>query len=139
MEREEENHFFSRRVENASKILPLTAQSASIPPSPNITEDVVEIYRFSGEVADYTGDPTSKEAKALLGGKGAGLTMMAQQGLNVPPGFTIQTTLCKTWMALGSEADKTEFMNQLMIEVNDHMSWLEKFFGYAAPVFVRFG
>ena len=47
------------------------------PLAPNIKEDVVEIYRFSGTVADYKGDPKSKDARMLLGGKGAGLTMMA--------------------------------------------------------------
>src|SRR5271165_3445372 len=53
-----------------------------------------QIFRFSGKVFDYKGDAKSKEAKSLLGGKGAGLVMMAQQGLNVPPGFTITTDVC---------------------------------------------
>ena len=53
-----------------------------------------QIYRFSGKVFDYKGDASSKAAKALLGGKGAGLVMMAQSGLNVPPGFTITTEVC---------------------------------------------
>ena len=54
----------------------------------------LKLYRFSGKQSDYKKDPTSKEAKALLGGKGAGLVLMAQQGLPVPPGFTIPTTAC---------------------------------------------
>jgi pyruvate,orthophosphate dikinase len=99
----------------------------------------VEVYRFSGTIADYKGDPKSKEAKALLGGKGAGLTMMAQQGLNVPPGFTIPTTVCNEWRKLTDEAQKTAFMDSLMGEVVDHMIWLEGLFGYRPLVSVRSG
>ena len=70
-----------------------------------------QIFRFSGQHCDYQGDASSKEAKALLGGKGAGLVMMAQQGLNVPPGFTIPTTHCKAFMAL-SPALREEFIDK---------------------------
>jgi len=44
-----------------------------------------EIYRFSGGVFDYKQDAATKEAKAILGGKGAGLVVMAQAGMPVPP------------------------------------------------------
>ena len=77
-------------------------------------------------------------AKALLGGKGAGLVMMAQQGLNVPPGFTIPTTHCKAFMAL-SPALREEFIDKLMPEVLGHMGWLEGQFGYMPLVSVRSG
>ena len=99
----------------------------------------MEIFRFSGAVSDYKGDPKSKAAKALLGGKGAGLVMMAQQGLNVPPGFTITTDVCKKWMSLKLEDGKNDFIETLMEEVNDHMTWLEVLFGYRPLVSVRSG
>ncbi len=38
------------------------------------------------------GDPKNKK---LLGGKGAGLALMTQAGLPVPPGFTITTEACR--------------------------------------------
>jgi len=107
--------------------------------SPNIKEDGVEAYRFSGSVADYKGDPTSKAAKSLLGGKGAGLTMMAQQGLNVPPGFTIPTTVCNAWRKLETEPQRVTFMDGLMKDVMEHMKWLEGLFGYRPLVSVRSG
>jgi len=100
---------------------------------------VQQIFRFSGEVADYKGDPKSKEAKALLGGKGAGLTMMAQQGLNVPPGFTITTDVCNEWRKLTTEPQRVSFMDKLMNDVNEHMEWLDDQFGYRPLVSVRSG
>ena len=97
-----------------------------------------QIFRFSGQHCDYQGDASSKEAKALLGGKGAGLVMMAQQGLNVPPGFTIPTTHCKAFMAL-SPALREEFIDKLMPDVLGHMIWLESQFGFIPLVSVRSG
>ena len=50
------------------------------------------IFRFSKEACDWTEDQA--KAKKILGGKGAGLVMMAQAGMPVPPGFTITTEVC---------------------------------------------
>ena len=47
--------------------------------------------------------------------------MMAQQGLNVPPGFTITTDACKAYMALSAAAQRT-FIDQLMTEVES--TWI---------------
>ncbi len=38
-----------------------------------------------------------EEARALLGGKGAGLFEMSRLGLPVPPGFTITTDVCRAY------------------------------------------
>ena len=65
------------------------------------------IFRFSAKLCDYKGDPATKTAKALLGGKGAGLVMMAKHGLNVPPGFTITTAVCNAYRALTDESRRT--------------------------------
>ena len=99
----------------------------------------IDIYRFSGKGCDYKADAASKPAKALLGGKGAGLVMMAQQGLNVPPGFTITTDVCNAYRKLTTETAKQEFMLSLMKEVKEHMAWLESQFGYTPLVSVRSG
>ena len=40
--------------------------------------------------------------KALLGGKGAGLSEMVRLGLPVPPGFVITTEVCRRWMDGGA-------------------------------------
>jgi pyruvate,orthophosphate dikinase len=49
------------------------------------------VYSFEDD-----GLPSDVSAKALLGGKGAGLNAMTQMGLPVPPGFTLTTQAC-TW------------------------------------------
>ncbi|AEI11754.1 pyruvate, phosphate dikinase [Cellulomonas gilvus] len=52
-----------------------------------------------GYVWDFSeGD---KDAKDLLGGKGAGLAEMTRLGLPVPPGFTITTQACREYMRDG--------------------------------------
>ena len=45
----------------------------------------------------------NKDQKALLGGKGANLAEMTNLGLPVPPGFTITTEACRSYLAAGSE------------------------------------
>jgi pyruvate,orthophosphate dikinase len=45
----------------------------------------------------------SKDAKDLLGGKGANLAEMTKLGLPVPPGFTITTEACRSYLAAGAE------------------------------------
>jgi pyruvate,orthophosphate dikinase len=44
----------------------------------------------------------NKDLKDLLGGKGANLAEMTRLGLPVPPGFTITTDACRTYLAHGS-------------------------------------
>ncbi|MCB2177591.1 MAG: pyruvate, phosphate dikinase [Actinomycetales bacterium] len=43
----------------------------------------------------------NKDLKDLLGGKGANLAEMTNLGLPVPPGFTITTDACRTYMSSG--------------------------------------
>ena len=45
----------------------------------------------------------SKDAKDLLGGKGANLAEMTNLGLPVPPGFTITTEACRSYLVAGKE------------------------------------
>ncbi len=49
--------------------------------------------------------------KDLLGGKGAGLARMVQAGYPVPPGFTIDTTACRKYLA--GTLDWESFLLQL--------------------------
>ncbi|HEX5333665.1 MAG TPA: PEP/pyruvate-binding domain-containing protein, partial [Cellulomonas sp.] len=44
----------------------------------------------------------NKDQKDLLGGKGANLAEMTRLGLPVPPGFTITTEACRSYMAAGT-------------------------------------
>lgn len=51
-------------------------------------------------------DPMSTDLTRLLGGKGAGLTIMAGElGLPVPPGFTITTDACRSFQEHGWTAE----------------------------------
>ncbi|GMR03754.1 MAG: pyruvate, phosphate dikinase [Gammaproteobacteria bacterium] len=60
--------------------------------------------------------------KKLLGGKGANLCEMTQIGLNVPPGFVINTEAC---LAYQDSPNKT-LLEGLMDDVRDHIAALER-------------
>ncbi|MET8687993.1 pyruvate, phosphate dikinase [Streptomyces sp. NPDC004732] len=72
-------------------------------------------------VYDFT--EGNKELKDLLGGKGANLAEMTNLGLPVPPGFTITTEACKTYLDSGDEPV------ELRDEVSAHLDALEKTMG----------
>jgi len=73
------------------------------------------VYYFGSDGAE-----AGKEAKALLGGKGANLAEMARLGIPVPPGFTITTEACREYQ-LGQELP-TEVWHQ----VHDSLHRLER-------------
>ncbi|MDO5746300.1 MAG: pyruvate, phosphate dikinase [Actinomycetaceae bacterium] len=50
----------------------------------------------------YTFNEGNKDMKDLLGGKGANLAEMTNLGLPVPPGFTISTEACNTYLQEGA-------------------------------------
>ncbi|MFJ3903556.1 pyruvate, phosphate dikinase [Streptomyces sp. NPDC090025] len=72
-------------------------------------------------VYDFT--EGNKDLKDLLGGKGANLAEMTNLGLPVPPGFTITTEACKTYLDSGSEPAA------LRDEVSAHLDALERRMG----------
>ncbi len=71
----------------------------------------------------YNFEEGNKEMKYLLGGKGANLAEMTNLGLPVPPGFTITTDACRTYMATG------HVPSGLDDEVARHLERLEKKMG----------
>ncbi|KES05585.1 pyruvate phosphate dikinase [Streptomyces toyocaensis] len=72
-------------------------------------------------VYDFT--EGNKDLKDLLGGKGANLAEMTNLGLPVPPGFTITTEACKTYLDSGEEPA------ELRDEVSAHLDALEATMG----------
>ncbi|MBC7895994.1 MAG: pyruvate, phosphate dikinase, partial [Cytophagaceae bacterium] len=72
------------------------------------------VYFFGNGTADGT-----REMKALLGGKGANLAGMTNIGVPVPPGFTIATPTCLTFLAGRTRPDGLE------TEVEEHLAKLE--------------
>ncbi|MER5404039.1 pyruvate, phosphate dikinase [Streptomyces sp. NPDC002769] len=72
-------------------------------------------------VYDFT--EGNKDLKDLLGGKGANLAEMTNLGLPVPPGFTITTEACKTYLDSGEEPAA------LRDEVSAHLKALEASMG----------
>ncbi|WP_371659833.1 pyruvate, phosphate dikinase [Streptomyces sp. NBC_00280] len=72
-------------------------------------------------VYDFT--EGNKDLKDLLGGKGANLAEMTNLGLPVPPGFTITTEACKTYLDSGDEPAA------LRDEVSAHLAALETAMG----------
>jgi pyruvate,orthophosphate dikinase len=67
--------------------------------------------------------------KDMLGGKGAGLAEMTTLGIPVPPGFTIATTVCHTYL------ESKQFSPRLRAQVDHNLQRLEaatgKHFGSA--------
>ena len=61
----------------------------------------------------------NRDMKDLLGGKGANLAEMTTLGLPVPPGFTITTEACLTYLKEGG------FPDGLTAEVEEHLRALE--------------
>ncbi len=61
----------------------------------------------------------NREMKDLLGGKGANLAEMTNLGLPVPPGFTITTEACLTYLK------ENDFPAGLLEEAFEHLSTLE--------------
>ncbi|NJQ08812.1 pyruvate, phosphate dikinase, partial [Streptomyces lonarensis] len=56
----------------------------------------------------------------LLGGKGANLAEMTRLGLPVPPGFTVTTEACRSYLLTGREPET------LREEIADHLAALER-------------
>ncbi|HEX6495569.1 MAG TPA: pyruvate, phosphate dikinase [Acidobacteriaceae bacterium] len=88
------------------------------------------VYRFSAEITDGEGS-----MKALLGGKGAGLAVMAQLGIPVPPGFTIPTSACRHYLK------HKQLAEELRSAIDAAISWLatqqkKQFSGVERPLLV---
>ncbi|GAA2272019.1 pyruvate, phosphate dikinase [Streptomyces atrovirens] len=62
----------------------------------------------------------SRDMADLLGGKGANLAEMTRLGLPVPPGFTVTTEACRTFLTTGGEPAG------LAREISDHLTVLER-------------
>lgn len=65
----------------------------------------------------------NKDLKDLLGGKGANLAEMTNLGLPVPPGFTITTEACQSYLRSGTHVDG------LSGEIDAHLAALEQAIG----------
>ena len=71
---------------------------------PNPTDHKVgskRVFLFSEGFEFFGGN--RNQMRELLGGKGAGLAEMTAAGVNVPPGITIITSLCKDYFANGKK------------------------------------
>jgi pyruvate, orthophosphate dikinase len=65
----------------------------------------------------------NKDMKDLLGGKGANLAEMTNMGLPVPPGFTITTEACLTFLRQGGPP------TEMLQEAGEHLAALQKAMG----------
>jgi pyruvate, orthophosphate dikinase len=65
----------------------------------------------------------NKDMKDLLGGKGANLAEMTNMGLPVPPGFTITTEACLTFLAQGGAP------SEMLQEAGEHLRGLQDAMG----------
>ena len=72
-------------------------------------------------VYDFT--EGNKDMKDLLGGKGANLAEMTRMGLPVPPGFTITTEACLTFLREGGAPA------EMLAEAGEHLQTLQEAMG----------
>ena len=79
------------------------------------------VYPFGGSAAHD--DPRQKD-KTITGGKGANLAEMASIGLPVPPGFTITTEECVSYLQHGAE-----FSDELRSDVAAALTHVEQVVG----------
>src|SRR5690606_27641040 len=79
------------------------------------------VYIFGGKTG--SDDPRSRD-KTIVGGKGANLAEMASIGLPVPPGFTITTEECISYLQHGAD-----FSQSLRGEVAGALTHIEKSVG----------
>ena len=71
--------------------------------------------------AIYAFEDADSKNRALLGGKGAGLSEMTKLKLPVPPGFTITTEICNEYYE-----NKKQLPKNLMSQVIKNISKIEK-------------
>ena len=83
------------------------------------TKGVKRTFSFGGGRAEG-----SRDMKELLGGKGAGLAEMSNNGIPVPPGFTITTAACTEFYAAGKRLPRG-----LEPEMRDALSSVESLTG----------
>jgi pyruvate,phosphate dikinase len=90
----------------------------------------MEIYSFGlGEPV-----PADKQNPEILGGKGYGLVWMAENGLNVPPGFILPCSLMAEY-----QAKPKTFMKAVAKEIKPWLKRMTDKFGYMPLVSVRSG
>jgi pyruvate, orthophosphate dikinase len=94
------------------------AKASRRPPKKKATPRKPAPARRSKFVYDF--NEGNRDMKYLLGGKGANLAEMTNLGLPVPPGFTISTDACRSYMAT------RKLPQGLMGEVEDHLRRLER-------------
>src|SRR5689334_10731781 len=70
------------------------------------------IYQFS---------EGSAKLRDLLGGKGAGAAEMTRAGMPVPPGFTITTEACRSYLAGGNR-----FPDGMWDQALEALKWVEE-------------
>ncbi|MGD0443496.1 MAG: pyruvate, phosphate dikinase [Edaphobacter sp.] len=79
-----------------------------------MSEIAKRVYRFGSNVVD--GDGSMRET---LGGKGAGLAEMTMLSVPVPPGFTISTDVCRSYLEFGA------LPIEVSKEIARSLTWLE--------------
>jgi pyruvate,phosphate dikinase len=98
------------------------------------TPEPIRIFKF-GSVND--GNASMKD---VLGGKGANLAEMARQGLPVPPGFTLPTTVSTRYQQVKNlPARLDEYVDNVWIEVAKGLEYLTAEFGHTPLLSVRSG
>jgi pyruvate,orthophosphate dikinase len=79
----------------------------------------MQVHRFGAGSSD-----SSARDRAIAGNKGAGLAIMSEAGIPVPPGFIIDTSACRAYYVGGRRLQPS-----LEREVDEALAWLERVTG----------
>jgi pyruvate,orthophosphate dikinase len=90
-------------------------------PEANLLKEENPVAEETAQKWVYLFEEGSGEDKALLGGKGAGLSEMTRAGLPVPPGFVVTTEACNAFFENGKN-----FPEGLWEQVKEGLSKIEE-------------
>ena len=83
--------------------IPASCSARAAPSAEDYDRKAHQLMATTAPTYVYDFTQGSKDEKDLLGGKGANLAEMTRLGLPVPPGFTITTEACRSYLAAGDE------------------------------------
>lgn len=95
------------------------------------------VYLFNEvEQAETAAGGTWEGVRSLLGGKGAGLADMTRAGVPVPPGFTVTTAACNTYLEEGGKFPAGMWEQELAAMTSVENLTGKRFGDPANPLFV---
>ena len=102
--------------------IPASCSARAAPSAEDYDRKAHQLMATTAPTYVYDFTQGSKDEKDLLGGKGANLAEMTRLGLPVPPGFTITTEACRSYLAAGDEPPELRVQVTMALrQLEDHL------------------